>query len=257
MDRGSGKFHVVSIATNNLETQISVIVKPKFRTVDNFKRISCDIRERYSKLTGPLRLIFFRDKENWKNWGPSGPNSHPIAIYITGDRLSKSGVLDVYDEKDGILLLVISLLVASDCCDSNSWRGLTPLKTTRAQVEKVLGKPMPHSVNPHAASYETDAGRVSVLYSSGSCTSQDKSGWDVPELTIIDIKFYPKSPPDFAGLKIDLKNFEKSAQPGSIGIDEYSNYRDGIAITVDTDEGTATSFRYFPNQRDKSRICKN
>lgn len=51
----------------------------------------------------------------------------------------------------------------------NEWRGLVPLRSTRSDVERLLGKP---AIHPTAfENYNTETERVDVIYSPGPCGS--------------------------------------------------------------------------------------
>src|SRR5260370_28973458 len=96
-------------------------------------------------------------------------------------------------------------LVAMACCQSNIWNGIIPLKSTRSDVEKILGPPTLDSKARDAADYKTKEGKVFILYSSGPCNVKPSNGWNIPELTVIQISFYPNFTPKLKDLKIDRK----------------------------------------------------
>lgn len=61
-----------------------------------------------------------------------------------------------------------------------SWRKLIPLKSTRSEVEKILGKPE-QSYDSYAL-YRNENGRFSVWYSLGGCEHKiEGRQWDVPK----------------------------------------------------------------------------
>lgn len=156
-----------------------------------------------------------------------------------------------------ILVLILSLSGTIFCQTSNVWNGITPLKSTRADVEKILGKPVPLSVARHAAGYKTKDGRVFVLYSTGLCDVNPEHGWNIPELTVIKISYYPDRLPKLSDLQIDLSKFEKSPDPGSLSSVFYTNKIDGIMLTVDSSGDVVESFSYFPEAKYDHLMCKN
>jgi hypothetical protein len=154
-------------------------------------------------------------------------------------------------------LILLMFFSSPNCCKDNEWRGIRPLKTTRQEVENRLGKPTPDSVARNAARYETEDGKVFVLYSVGSCGSESNNGWNVPDLTVIDLSFYPKSKPIFSKLNFDRKNFVRRPDPEITYLVEYFNKKDGISITIADDEDLVQAFRYFPNEKDRwPNICQ-
>lgn len=154
-------------------------------------------------------------------------------------------------------LIIIILLAFSVDCQTNSWEGITPLKSTRSDVEKLLGSPTPLSVAKYAAGYRGNEGKVNVLYSTGLCNVNPDHGWNVTEFTVISISYYPDHPPRLADLKIDRSKFERRPDPATLGSDFYTNEVDGIALTVDTSDNTVTRFQYFPASKDDYLMCKN
>lgn len=159
-----------------------------------------------------------------------------------------------------LLTLLILLLNGVTLCQlDNLWNGITPIKSTRADVEKILGKPESSSVAKHAAVYRTKDGEVFVLYSSGLCDVDSSHGWNLPELTVISISFNPDypNPYKFSDLKIDRSKFKKSHDPGSLHLVDYTNEADGIVLTVDITDDSVRSFGYFPASRYMYLMCKN
>jgi hypothetical protein len=57
-----------------------------------------------------------------------------------------------------------------------AWRGLVPLQSTRADVEKVLGK----SEKSHYSTYiyNTADNRIDILYSEGTCEPSEVERWN-------------------------------------------------------------------------------
>lgn len=156
-----------------------------------------------------------------------------------------------------VLILILSLSGTIFCQTINVWNGITPLKSTRADVEKILGKPVALSVARHAAGYKTKDGRVFVLYSTGLCDVNPEHGWNIPELTVVKISYYPDRLPKLSDLQIDLSKFTKSLDPGSLNGVSYTNKTEGIMLTVDSVGDVIESFGYFPESKYDHLKCKN
>lgn len=154
------------------------------------------------------------------------------------------------------LLFLIALALTVQCQDK-SWKGLTPLKSSRADVEKVLGGPAPGSREKHAATYSTAAGRVFVLYSTGPCSVKPSNGWNVTEGTMLSLSFYPAPEPAFDESKIDMKEFEKRPDPEILSSVAYTNEKDGISITVNSWDNTITRYHYFPPSKNNKLKCES
>jgi len=155
------------------------------------------------------------------------------------------------------LSIVFSLLVFI-CCQSNIWNGIIPLKSTRADVEKILGPPIPESKAKDAAIYRTKDARVFVLYSTGPCNIRPSNGWNIPELTVIQLSFYPNVAPKLSDLSLDRKKFEKHPDPEILNETSYTNETDGISLTVDNGvPETVVSFSYFPESKYDYLMCNS
>lgn len=158
------------------------------------------------------------------------------------------------------VLTLLLLLGGSVYCQSNNvWNGITPLKSTKMDVEKILGKRDAWSVARHAAGYETKGGKVFVLYSTGLCNVNPEHGWNIPELTVISVHFSPDYPHPhrFSDLKIDRSKFERRPDPGSLHLVSYTNETDGISLTVDTADDSVRTFGFFPASKDNCLRCEN
>jgi hypothetical protein len=151
-------------------------------------------------------------------------------------------------------LLLFPLMFA--CCESNEWNGIVPLKSTRVDVEKILGKPLPHSVAKHAAAYETKEERVSVTYSTGYCREDPNHGWDVPELTVISVMVTPNASPKLSDLKLDGGKFKKSQDPEILNLVYFTNEQDGVTVGADNWSDTVEWFRYTPQSAFNNLLCK-
>src|SRR5688500_5683266 len=119
-------------------------------------------------------------------------------------------------------------------CQANVWRSITPLKSTRVDVEKILGKPDPTSQGDFAATYTTRWGRVFVLYSTGACSIKPSNGWNIPEMTVISVSVYPEPEPDFNESQFTLKDFVKHPDPEILSSVVYTNAKQGVSIAVNS-----------------------
>lgn len=140
---------------------------------------------------------------------------------------------------------------------ANVWKGITPLKSTRADVEKILGKPVPSSVAEFAATYRSASAEVFVLYSTGECTRKPSHSWNLPPLTVISISVYPIPGPNFDEARIDLRKFEKRPDPEILSSVSYTNEKDGVSITVNSWEKVVNRYHYFPESKYKHLKCKS
>lgn len=121
--------------------------------------------------------------------------------------------------------ILILICVISEYGQSNSWNNLTPLHSTRADVEKLLGKPKEDKYG--CCQYKTEKETVSVSYINKIC----ENGWNVLPNTVLSISFSP----DSDAKTIEALNLDKSKF--SIRVDDTLR-----ATLTNADEGISYSF---------------
>ncbi|HBB89877.1 MAG TPA: hypothetical protein DC047_19915 [Blastocatellia bacterium] len=127
------------------------------------------------------------------------------------------------------------------------WRGIVPLRSTRANVEALLGTPQTGTRNV----YKTETETVTVAYAETPCTY----GWQVPIDTVISLLVSPKNPLKLADVKLDESKYEKRKDNHLENVYYYVNQNEGINWTVDTGQGIATTFEYYPSDKDAPLKC--
>ena len=130
--------------------------------------------------------------------------------------------------------------------DSKGWRGIVPLHSTRADVERLLGRATDDY--RFQSTYHQDDLNVVFTYSSGYC----KSGWKVPPETVTWITVYPRARLRWVDLKVDWSKFKKS-QRGHIEGEVFYENEEGLKLIVY--EGWLHSFLYGPAARNNHLRC--
>jgi hypothetical protein len=105
------------------------------------------------------------------------------------------------------VLLCCSVLLLSVGYDKEGWRGITPLTSSRADVERLLGR-CPQNAGASCL-YETDTEQIMVVYSDGPCEKAWPFGYDVKEDTVIQIEISPLTHTDISDSGFKLDDFEK------------------------------------------------
>ncbi|HEX5704619.1 MAG TPA: hypothetical protein VFX97_15565 [Pyrinomonadaceae bacterium] len=133
------------------------------------------------------------------------------------------------------------------------WRTIVPLRSTRADVEKLLG---PHKKYGGSLSdYETTDERVTVMYASGPpCAPNGFQIWNVPRDTVIGITLQPKRELRFVDLKLDEAKYKKTDNEGHGP--PYFYYTDEKAgLQYEVIQGRVMSISYFPAAKDDHLRC--
>lgn len=146
-----------------------------------------------------------------------------------------------------LISILIFVLVISGYGQSNSWNGLTPLRSTRADVEKLFGK---SEEDKCSTCYKTAKEEISFTYSKGRCDEK----WNVPPDTVLQISISPISDKgkSFEELKLDESKFSCLAN---------DNF---FTVCTNADEGLLYSFSpyrefvgmvYIPKKADNHLRC--
>ena len=129
------------------------------------------------------------------------------------------------------------------------WRGIVPLHSTRADVERLLGKP-----NTRLERYDTEEGRVDIIYQSRSCEENKGEGWNVPIDTVINIRIdFTNTDRAISDLPIDLTQYEKIEGGHVPSIAYYSNRDRGISY--ETRYGKVRAVEYRGTTADEHLSC--
>jgi hypothetical protein len=152
-----------------------------------------------------------------------------------------------------ILFYVLLVLTRMSGPQANSWHGIVPLHSTRADVERALGPPTVDSKAADAADYRTENERIFVLYSTGSCDLKPSNGWNVPRGTVIQMSVYPNRKPELSDLNLDPSRFKENRDPEVLDYTYYTDDEDGISITVVA--GSVVSTSYWPTSKQNYLRC--
>ncbi len=128
-----------------------------------------------------------------------------------------------------------------------TWRGITPLRSTRVDVERLLGAPEPGT----QAVYKTTEEVVRVSYAVVQCDY----GWRVAPGTVVSVLIHPATPIKLSEVKLDEKKFQKRRDVNLENVYYYLNEVEGINYTVDSVAGVVTAIEYYPMKRDKRLKC--
>ena len=133
--------------------------------------------------------------------------------------------------------------------NGQDWRQIVPLKSTRADVERLLGS----TKTVYFAKYELKQGSLFIEYSSGPCRPERKGGWNVPRDVVVMVHFSPKHRMKLADLKLDPRKFRKIVDDHVIGALYYVNDEEGITYAVQS--GGVDFVEYHPTKRDEHLYC--
>ena len=135
--------------------------------------------------------------------------------------------------------------------ETNGWKGVVVLQSTRRDVEALLGPPTVAG----QSSYETNEATVFVEYITGPCEKGFRYGWYASKDTVVGIIVSPKGPVMFTDLKIDKNKYPQTKNSPADGRIFYANTGEGILIVVDEITGRVRSFIYHPTDSQLKLRC--
>lgn len=154
------------------------------------------------------------------------------------------------------LLLLVSITLSANSVQAKAWRGIEPLRSTRADVERLFGSKVVRC-GGSACIYDLGEEIIFVLYATDSnCKNDDATtAWKVSVGTVIEIGVRFREDKPLSELPFDLSKFERVEDEHLPGWIYYVNLDEGVRI-----EGglrTASSVTYFHRAKDNYLRCSS
>jgi hypothetical protein len=153
----------------------------------------------------------------------------------------------------GLLLLFLVSAVGA-----KEWRGITPLKSTKNDVERLLGKPN------QLGRYEIQNERVSITYSEGPCNSAfgalAKADCEclVAKDTVLKIAITFETAVKVSELGINKSKYERTAVDAAYRpTATYSDFTVGVVYTIRESEDAVTNIDYLPSSKDCEDVIRS
>lgn len=147
------------------------------------------------------------------------------------------------------LICILVLVMPVTATPTRGWRGIVPLHSTRADVERLLG--LGSNAGPISV-YKTANESIYVEYATDRCKGAI-SGWNVTGGTVLQLTVTSKSEQRFSDLDLNLERFTKRYDDAMNAY--YTNVLEGIKYTV-TPDGMVESVSYIPSVSDSSLRCR-
>jgi hypothetical protein len=152
------------------------------------------------------------------------------------------------------VFFLFSTLVTVPGAEAKGWRGIVPLHSTRADVERLLGPPT-ERLRGNSVFYRTENETLIINYARGlPCGIGEKySQWQVPRDTVESILVTPNMGSPLSQLRIDESKYRKRSggdRPEDI---YYMNEHDGESLRVFMNE--VTDITYSPAASDEHLRC--
>jgi len=149
-------------------------------------------------------------------------------------------------------LLCLSVFLFAVTASGKSWRGIEPLHSTRADVERLLGPPN-YDKSANSPGYDFPEERAYITYSSTGCEEGLPGRWNVPKDTVIEIYLIPHRSPKVSELLVPGKEFRQIATVHTPGSYYYVDEQEGVTFAASQD--VVYSISYGPAAKDKQLSC--
>src|SRR6266496_2215459 len=157
-----------------------------------------------------------------------------------------------------IITCVCMALIVVGFSQAKGWRGIVPLHSTRAEVERLLGAP--RESRGVASTYETNAERVLVFYSAGQCKEGTSNVWNVPRDTVLSLTVHPNAKLLVDDLRLDKTKYERVPDYHVQSVVYYFNKEEGVRISaraLEREGENVDSITYEPAAKDSYLRCSN
>lgn len=131
---------------------------------------------------------------------------------------------------------------------AKAWRGIEPLHSSRADVERLLGPP-----NYNETRYDFPEGTASIKYAFGGCKEGLPGGWSVPKDTVIEIQINLKIPRPTSEVLLPGKEYQEIYEGDLPGYRQYLDNEEGIRFH--SEMGMVYRLDYIPAAKDKGLSC--
>jgi hypothetical protein len=148
-----------------------------------------------------------------------------------------------------IFFLCPLVFTLAQCASAQEWRKIVPLKSTQADVERLLGR----AEQGYGVVYELKDGVLSIEYSTGPCRKDRRGGWNVSEGVVISFSFSPKHKQRETDLKLNRKKYRRVIDTHTGGITYYINDEDGIKYEIQ--QGQVDGIEYYPPKKYDHLYC--
>lgn len=157
------------------------------------------------------------------------------------------------------ILIFIMMFNSITLCNpvEDGWKGIKPLKTNKAVVEKLLGKPTKIDDNDYYF-YSTEDGLINVNYSISPCTanSYERGHFNIPQNTVLSYYIIIYKELKLKDLDFKREKYRRVDDYHLMDVADYINSDDGIVIEVKkVDEIEYVSKIYFyPDKLNKENL---
>lgn len=139
---------------------------------------------------------------------------------------------------------------------TTDWRGFSPLKSTRTDVERTLGRPEETISNDTVTYRFPDRVVYFAFYSNPNCERQlPHTSWNVTSDTLTAIDLIFRLQPLVADTGIDLTKYKKIEAGGDL-LDRYNYFNADDSFVIEVGDNYLAGYHYRPGSKQKHLRCE-
>jgi hypothetical protein len=146
-----------------------------------------------------------------------------------------------------VMALVWLVASAVPSANGKAWKGIVPLHSTRADVERLLGPPKGED-----SAYEIDGATVLIGYSAQGCQEGLPGGWKVPADTVVSIAVSSTNEIKLTDVLVSGRNYEQIYRIHTPQLVDYVDVQDGVHYAVI--DGSVQSITYVGSEADERKL---
>lgn len=154
------------------------------------------------------------------------------------------------------LIAWLVVLGSAQVPSMTDWRGLSPLKSTRMDVERTLGPPDQNIDNEHLTYYFPDVVVYFYFTSNPKCKQKlPYTSWNVTADTLTGIDVNLRHPPLVEETGIDLTKFKKVKADFDM-VDSHYYFNDDYSFSIEAGNKYVSGYHYQPGIKQEDLRCK-
>jgi hypothetical protein len=138
------------------------------------------------------------------------------------------------------------IIFGPQAAKGKAWKGIVPLHSTHADVDKLLGRPTLED-----SGYEVDGERVQITYSAHGCEEGLPSGWNVPPNTVVSISVSSTKDLKLADVLVSGKKYDQIYAVHTTHV-AYVDVQEGVRYA--TLDGSLLDITYFGTEADDKKL---
>jgi hypothetical protein len=152
------------------------------------------------------------------------------------------------------ILLLCCAFASAAGAHAQGWKGIVPLHSTRADVERLLGP----GGGDCKCWYDFEDDHVRLDYAKAPCEGYP-SGWNVPADTVLTVTVYPERERQLSEFVLDQSKYDKDYEDTPVV--HYSSREQGVQYSVIPQSPTGdlknviSSIHYVPSSKDSRLRC--